>query len=53
MNVAAQLVEGEPRVLLGLKALVLVGVGLDAGREEGDDTTEDDAENRHHRDHLD
>ena len=53
MNVAAQLVEGEPRVLLGLKALVLVGVGLDAGREEGDDPAEDDPEDRHHRDHLD
>ena len=49
----AQLVERDPGVLLRLEATVLVGVGVDAGREERDDPAEDDAEHRHHDEHLD
>ena len=42
VDLAAQLVEREPAVLLGLEAAVLVGLRVQPGREQCDDAAHDD-----------
>jgi len=52
VDFAAQFVECDPSILLRLEAPVLVGVGVDAGREHRDDPADDDPEDHHHNQHL-
>ena len=51
-DLPAKLVEAEPRFLLRLRAVRLVGLGLHRGHEELRDPGKDDSDDREHHEHL-
>jgi hypothetical protein len=52
VELPAELVERDPCTLLSVHALRLVGLGLQAGREELRDRNENDSEDREHHERL-